>query len=180
MFTVAALCGSIRRDSYNRIFLEALRPLMPAGLRYSIVEGVGDVPLFCEDIDTDPALSPVAALRSAIAEADGIIIASPEYNQSIPGVLKNALDWLSRPHGHGALNGKVVLNTVVTLSRGNGARGLSDLNRIVSYLGNSVLYQPEIVIASAPSVLFAETATRKSSTSPSAISSCSRSSYSSR
>ncbi|WP_067699410.1 NADPH-dependent FMN reductase [Nocardia jejuensis] len=151
--TVLAIPGSLRSRSFNRAFLDAVPGLLPFACRYRIFEDLADVPLFDEDIDVYPDHPGVAALRAAVAAADGVIIASPEYNQSIPGVLKNALDWLSRPHGGGALRGKAVLPVVVTLSRGNGARGLADLNRVVSYLGNTVLYQPEIVLASAPSLL---------------------------
>ncbi|WP_051178178.1 NAD(P)H-dependent oxidoreductase [Nocardia concava] len=151
--TVLAIPGSLRSRSFNRAFLGAVPGLLPFDCHYRIFDGLGEVPLYSEDIDVYPDHPGVAALRAAVTAADGVIIASPEYNQSIPGVLKNALDWLSRPHGDGALRGKAVLPVVVTLSRGNGARGLADLNRVLSYLGNIVLYQPEIVLASAPSVL---------------------------
>ncbi|MET9487796.1 NADPH-dependent FMN reductase [Nocardia sp. NPDC006630] len=151
--SVLALPGSLRSRSFNRAFLDAVPALLPFPCRYRVFEDLADVPMFNEDIDIYPDHPGVAALRAAVDAADGVIIASPEYNQSIPGVLKNALDWLSRPHGGGALRGKAVLPVVVTLSRGNGSRGLADLNRVLSYLGNSVLYQPEVVLASAPSLL---------------------------
>jgi len=153
MIKILGLPGSLRRNSYNRAFLDAVPDLLPFQCDYRVFGTMADVPLYSEDIDTDPAPSGVVALRDAVAAADGVILASPEYNQSIPGVVKNALDWLSRPHGTGALRGKVVFTTVVTLSRGNGARALSDINRVLSYMGNCVLYQPEIVLASAPSLL---------------------------
>ena len=153
MIKIVAVAGSLRRNSYNRAFLAAVPALLPFKCDYTVFDGMSAVPLYNEDIDTEPGPAAVKALRDAVAAADGVIISSPEYNQSIPGVLKNALDWLSRPHGRGALRGKAVLAVVVTLSRGNGARALSDINRVVSYLGNCALYQPEMVLPSAPSLL---------------------------
>ncbi|MDR7171715.1 chromate reductase [Nocardia kruczakiae] len=153
MTSVLGLAGSLRRQSYNRMFLEAVPHLLPFDCGYHVFDGLGEVPLYNEDIDTAAPPPGVRALRAAVAASDGVIVASPEYNQSVPGVLKNALDWLSRPHGGGALRGKVIVPVVVTLSRSNGARGLADLNRVLSYLGNTVLYQPEVVLASAPSLL---------------------------
>lgn len=153
MIRLSGLPGSLRRGSYNRALLDAVRPLLPDDIDYRVFDGIADVPLYNEDIDRNPAPAAVIALREAVSHADGVFIASPEYNFSIPGVLKNALDWLSRPHGMGALRGKVVLAAVGTLSRSNGARALSDLNRVVSTMGNFVLYQPELVLAPAPSLL---------------------------
>ncbi|WUI04121.1 NAD(P)H-dependent oxidoreductase [Spirillospora sp. NBC_00431] len=153
MTRVLGLPGSLRRRSYNRILLDSLPPLLPGGFDYHIFEGLADVPLYNEDLDGTPAPRGVAAIRDAVSAADALIIASPEYNFSIPGPLKNALDWLSRPHGAGALRGKVVLVAVATLSRGNGARGLSEINRVLAGMENLPLHQPELVLAPAPSLL---------------------------
>jgi chromate reductase len=152
-FSVLGIPGSLRRGSFNRALLESITPLMPNSVEFDIFDELGSVPLYNEDLDRNPAPPGVAVLRAAVARADGLVIASPEYNFSIPGPLKNALDWLSRPHGGGAMRGKAVLTMVATLARANGARALSDINRVVSTMGNLPLVQPEVVVASAPSVI---------------------------
>lgn len=153
MTSVLGIPGSLRRGSFNRALLEAIVPIMPASIEYQIFEQLGAVPLYDEDLDHEPFPLAVSALRRAVADADGIVIASPEYNFSIPGPLKNALDWLSRPHGRGALRGKPVLTMVATLGRANGARALSDINRVVAAMGNFALAQPEVIIGPAPSII---------------------------
>lgn len=94
---VVGIAGSLRRGSYNRMLLRAAVDLAPAQMHIEPFD-LADVPLYNADLDTDsdrPA--PVRALKHAVAEADGVLIASPEYNHSVPGVLQNAIDWLSRP-----------------------------------------------------------------------------------
>ncbi|MFH8592958.1 NADPH-dependent FMN reductase [Streptomyces rimosus] len=153
MHRILAISGSLRTESYNTRLLHALGPLAPAGMSIDVFDGLGDVPLFNEDFDTDPAPPPVARLREAVSATDGLVIATPEYNHSLPGVLKNAIDWLSRPHGRGALSGKAVAVMVATLGRTTGYRCFSDTVRLVGSLGNVVVPAPEVVIASAPSAL---------------------------
>ncbi|WP_306319043.1 MULTISPECIES: NADPH-dependent FMN reductase [unclassified Streptomyces] len=150
---ILAVSGSLRRDSFNTRLLKAIEPLAPEGMELERYEGLAEVPLFNEDVDTDPALPAVARWREAIRRADGIVIATPEYNNSIPGVLKNAVDWASRPHGRGTLTGKGVCVLVATLGRVKGFRCLSDTSRILSGLGNLVIAEPEVVVSSAPSAL---------------------------
>ncbi len=97
MITLVGLSGSLRRQSYNTSLLHAAEKLLPAdtGLSVHTPEGI---PLFNEDLESATGIPPaVAALKEQIAAADGLLIATPEYNSSIPGVLKNTLDWLSRP-----------------------------------------------------------------------------------
>jgi chromate reductase len=109
MRRILALPGSLRRGSYNRRLLEASVQSVPGGSRIELFDGLADVPMFNEDMETEQALhSGVARLRAAVAGADGLLIATPEYNQSIPGVLKNAIDWLSRPLPEEILIGKPV------------------------------------------------------------------------
>jgi len=94
---ILAIAGSLRRDSFNRQLLHAARAMAPSGLHIHIEEGIGALPLFDEDIEQDMLHdSPVSALRARVDEADALLIATPEYNHSMPGVLKNAIDWLSR------------------------------------------------------------------------------------
>jgi chromate reductase, NAD(P)H dehydrogenase (quinone) len=95
---VLCLAGSLRRDSWNRRVLRAAVTLAPATLRLAVYEELSAVPLFDEDLEQNEPTGPagVQALRKAIANADGLIIATPEYNHAIPGVLKNALGWVLR------------------------------------------------------------------------------------
>ena len=93
---VLGISGSLRRDSYNRKLLLNAAELLPAGVEFELFEALKDVPPFDEDDEqSEPAA--VARLRAAIAGADALLIATPEYNSSIPGQLKNAIDWASRP-----------------------------------------------------------------------------------
>ncbi|MEV4873957.1 NADPH-dependent FMN reductase [Streptomyces syringium] len=156
MSRILAISGSLRRGSYNTRLLKALQPLAPEGMELEIFDGLADVPVYNEDLDVDPAPPAVTRLREAIRQADGIVIATPEYNNTIPGVLKNAIDWASRPHARGPLRGKAVCVLVATLGRLNGFRCLSDTNRILSGMGNLVISEPEAVVSSAPSTLVVE------------------------
>jgi NAD(P)H-dependent FMN reductase len=108
---VLALVGSLRAASINRQIAELAVEVAPDGVALTIFEGLGDLPFYNEEIDDAmnaeaPALAPVAALRAAAAEADAALVVTPEYNGSYPAVVKNAIDWLSRPFGDGALKGK--------------------------------------------------------------------------
>lgn len=104
---VLAFAGSLRAASYNRALLRAAQELAPAGVDLTIHE-LADIPLFNEDLDVDGGPAPVAAFRSAIKAADALVIATPEYNHGPSGVVKNALDWASRPPGRSVLAGKPV------------------------------------------------------------------------
>jgi chromate reductase len=94
---VLAVSGSLRRDSHNTALLRAAAELAPAGVEVVLWDGLRDVPPYDQDEDAQPAPPAVAALREAVAGADAVLFATPEYNSSIPGALKNALDWASRP-----------------------------------------------------------------------------------
>jgi NAD(P)H-dependent FMN reductase len=107
---VLALVGSLRAASINRQIAELAAEVAPDGVVVTIFEGLGDLPFYNEEIDDAmnaeaPALAPVAALRAAAAEADAALVVTPEYNGSYPAVVKNAIDWLSRPFGDSALKG---------------------------------------------------------------------------
>lgn len=94
---ILAIAGSLRADSHNARLLRHLAGQAPAGVEVEIWEGLRSIPPYDEDDDVQPAPPAVAALREAVAAADGLLFATPEYNSSIPGVLKNAVDWVSRP-----------------------------------------------------------------------------------
>jgi chromate reductase len=101
------LAGSLRARSFNRYLLEAGRELTPAGITLTTYEHLADIPPFNEDLEANPPLG-VTRLRQAMQAADGLLIATPEYNQSVPGVLKNVICWLSRSDPAQGLTGKPV------------------------------------------------------------------------
>ena len=104
---VLALVGSLRAASINRQIAELATEVAPDGVAVTIFEGLGDLPFYNEDIDNDADVpAAVTALRAVAAEADATLVVTPEYNGSIPAVIKNAIDWLSRPFGDSALKGK--------------------------------------------------------------------------
>ena len=109
---ILALVGSLRAASINRQIAELAAEVAPDGVTVTVFEGLGELPFYNEEIDdavndaVEDAPAPVAALRAAAADADAALVVTPEYNGSIPAVIKNAIDWLSRPFGNGALKDK--------------------------------------------------------------------------
>ena len=106
MIDVLAIAGSLRSDSYNKQLLLAAAALAPADARFTFFDGLAAIPPYDEDADDDPTHVEVDRLRSAVDAADALLIATPEYNSSLPGQLKNAIDWASRPFPACALRGK--------------------------------------------------------------------------
>jgi chromate reductase len=105
---ILGLSGSLRRESHNTALLRAAGAQLPPGFQFKVYDSLRQIPPYDPDLDLEPADAAVATLREAIARADGVLIATPEYNGSIHGVLKNALDWASRPFPDNALRGKPV------------------------------------------------------------------------
>jgi chromate reductase, NAD(P)H dehydrogenase (quinone) len=105
---ILGIAGSLRRDSHNRVLLRAAADLLPSGAELQEWEGLADLPAFDEDLEAAPPLA-VQRFLDEVAAADALLIATPEYNHSIPGALKNALDWASRPFPDNVLRGKRVL-----------------------------------------------------------------------
>jgi len=103
---VLALVGSLRAASVNRQIAELAAEIAPVGISITPYEGLGDVPFYNEDIDGADAPAAAVKLREAVAAADAVLAVTPEYNGSIPAVMKNAIDWLSRPYGDSVLAGK--------------------------------------------------------------------------
>ena len=103
---VAVLLGSTRSGSLNRRIAEHLRDHAPAGVVVDLVEGLDAVPFYSEEVDGDTVPAAASALRQAVASADRVLAVTPEYNGTMPAVLNNAIDWLSRPYGQGAIVGK--------------------------------------------------------------------------
>jgi chromate reductase, NAD(P)H dehydrogenase (quinone) len=103
---VLGISGSLRRGSYNHALLREAAERLPAGAEFAEFDRLGEIPPYDADAEAEGVPEPVEALRQAMREADAVLVATPEYNHSIPGVLKNALDWASRPAGQSALTGK--------------------------------------------------------------------------
>jgi len=103
---VLGISGSLRRDSYNSALLRAAAERLPAGVELVEYERLGEIPPYDSDAEAQSTPEVVAELREAVRSADAVLVATPEYNHSIPGQLKNALDWVSRPAGQSALTGK--------------------------------------------------------------------------
>ena len=103
---IAVLVGSLRADSVNRKLAEVLREHTPAGVTLDILDGLDRIPFYNEDLDADQPPEAAAELRQRVAAADRVLAVTPEYNGTMPAVLNNAIDWLSRPYGAGALVGK--------------------------------------------------------------------------
>jgi chromate reductase len=142
------ISGSLRQGSNNTAILKTLADAI-ADRAELVVFPLNLVPLYDGDIDTDPAPEAVAALRKAIADADGIIIGTPEYNYGIPGVLKNALDWASRPYGNAALTAKPVLTFSSSPAFTGGARAQAQLNETLTAIAAQLVLRPQTVIAAA-------------------------------
>ena len=139
MITILALVGSLRAASLNRQLAAVAAAEAPDGVRVLVYEGLGELPLYNEDIDTDDPPAPVADLRAAAADADAALIVTPEYNGSIPGVLKNAIDWLSRPYGSGALTGKPLAVIGTALGRYGGAWAHDETRKSFTIAGPRVV-----------------------------------------
>ncbi|KRB77196.1 FMN reductase [Nocardioides sp. Root190] len=103
---VAVLVGSLRADSLNRKLAEILKAEAPEGVELDIIAGLDQIPFYNEDLDADNAPDVAVALRQRVAGADRVLAVTPEYNGTMPAVLNNAIDWLSRPYGAGAIVGK--------------------------------------------------------------------------
>ena len=146
MADVLTICGSLRKGSYNAILQRALPDLAPAGMRFSAAPSFASIPLYNADIQNTTGFpAEVNALADAIRAADGVIIISPEYNFSIPGGLKNAIDWVSRLQNQ-PFAGKPIALQSVSPGPVGGARVQYDLRRAMVFLDAFTLNKPEIFV----------------------------------
>jgi len=136
---ILGLSGSLRRASHNRALLEAAARELPDGVQLEFFERLGEIPPYNEDLDVDPAPESVAALREAITSADGLLIATPEYNGSIPGQLKNALDWASRPFPDSSLKGKPAAVIGASLGLFGALWAQAELRKVLTTAGATVV-----------------------------------------
>lgn len=142
---ILGIPGSIRRGSYNRIVLQDAQSVVPDTAEIEIFEQLASIPVFNQDEEDHPPAS-VLELKNKIHHADAILFATPEYNYSIPGVLKNAIDWASRPYGKNAWEGKPVGIMSASTSMLGGARAQYHLRQVFVFLNMHPLNKPEVII----------------------------------
>jgi chromate reductase, NAD(P)H dehydrogenase (quinone) len=144
---VMGIAGSLRAASYSKIVLGTIERLLPHGVAFDSLD-IGSLPHYNEEVEHEAVPQSVAAGRERVAASDAVIIVTPEYNHGLPGVLKNTLDWLSRPAFASCMNGKPVL--FVTLSPGalGGVRAQGQLRETLSAMMCSLIPMPEMAITS--------------------------------
>ena len=146
--TVLGIAGSLRRGSYNRALLRSAQALTPDGMRLDVVD-LHDVPFYDADVEREGDPEPVTALKRRVREADALVIATPEYQHSLPGVLKNALDWASRPPQDPPLRGKPIAMMGATPGRYGTARAQAELRKVLAYNDAVMVNRPEVLVANA-------------------------------
>ncbi len=146
-FTILGIAGSLRKGSYNRAALRAAQALAPEGTRVETFDLDG-IPPFNQDEEKQPPAK-VTELKARIRSADAILFVTPEYNYSIPGVLKNAIDWASRPYGDNAWDGKPVAVMGASIGNVGTARAQYHLRQVFVFLNMHPINQPEVMIGNA-------------------------------
>ena len=146
---VAGIAGSLREGSLNKGLLRAAVELAPREMEIQIFTRLGDVPPYNDDVFAKGDPEPVAALKAAIGEADALLISTPEYNYGVPGVLKNAVDWASRPSGKSVLNRKPAAIMGCSPGLGGTIRAQHAWRQTFVFTETYVMLQPEIKIPSA-------------------------------
>jgi chromate reductase len=139
------LSGSLRKGSYNTAILAALAEIVVTEATLELFP-LNDVPPYDQDADTETPPAVIGRVRAAVAAADGIVIASPEYNAGMSGVIKNALDWISRPYGKSRLTGKPVLTITSSPATTGGARAQAQLNETLTAIAAQIVLRPQAVI----------------------------------
>jgi chromate reductase, NAD(P)H dehydrogenase (quinone) len=140
------ICGSVRKASLNRALLVAVGEALPTGTALELYEDVGNLPIFSSDLVDPPA---VVALKAAISRADALVFAVPEYNYSIPGGLKNALDWVSRPPASSPMRGKPCGLVGAASGMSGTIRAQAHMRQILLYSDSPCMGQPEVLLARA-------------------------------
>src|SRR5215204_2589231 len=146
---ILGISGSLRHDSHNTQLLRAAAEALPGGVGLELWDGLKAVPPYDQDDDVQPAPAAVAALREAIAGAEAVLFATPEYNSSIPGVLKNALDWVSRPLATNALRNKPVAVVGASTGAFGAVWAQADLRKVLAAIGARVV-EGDVALGHAP------------------------------
>ncbi len=142
--SVLGFAGSLRKQSYNRALLSTVRELCPPGMTLEIFE-LNEIPPFNQELETQMPV-PVKLFKEKIKAADALLIATPEHNYSIPGVLKNAMDWASRPHGDNSFEGKPVAIMSASTGMLGGSRAQYHLRQTFVFLNMHPVNKPEVFI----------------------------------
>ena len=145
VFTIAGICGSLRKGSYNRLLLKAAAELLPQDARLQVM-GLEDIPPFNADLEPDMPLA-VREFKARVRAADAVLFATPEYNYSVPGVLKNAIDWASRPSGDNSWQGKPVALMSASSGMLGGFRAQYHLRQTFVYLDVHPINRPEVMVS---------------------------------
>jgi chromate reductase, NAD(P)H dehydrogenase (quinone) len=145
---IVAFAGSLRRGSYNRALIQAARELVPDGMTIEPIE-IGELPFYNADLEAEGDPPTVAAFKAAVGQADGILIATPEYNDGVPAVLTNAIDWGSRLPGRSPLRGKPVAVMGASPSQIGTARAQLHLRQLLGHVQARILPPPELLVAKA-------------------------------
>jgi chromate reductase len=145
---IVALAGSLRRGSFNRALVHAAQQLAPEGMTIELIE-IADLPFYNADVEADGEPVSVVTFKASLYDADGILIATPEYNDGIPGVLTNAIDWGSRLPGRSPLAGKPVAMMGASPSQIGTARAQVHLRQLLTHAQARVLPPPELLVARA-------------------------------
>jgi chromate reductase, NAD(P)H dehydrogenase (quinone) len=145
---ILGIAGSLRESSYNRALLRAARELLPEGVEL-VEQDIGSLPFYDGDVEAAGDPEAVVRFKQAIREADAILIATPEYNRGVPGVLKNAIDWASRPPLGSPLTGKPVAIMGASTGRGGTARAQEQLRAALEFSRATVIEQPEVLVPEA-------------------------------
>ncbi len=144
---LVGLAGSVRKASLNRALLRALAEVLPDGTTLELFDRLAEIPTFDPDVTAEPPA--VVAWKQAIAGADGLVIATPEYNYSLPGVLKNAIDWASRPPAQSPLRGRPIGIVSAASGISGGMRAQYHLRQILVFTDSPAMLQPEVIIPKA-------------------------------
>jgi chromate reductase len=145
---VLGFAGSLRRDSYNKALLRAAQQIAPESMTIEVFD-LAPIPLYNADIEAAGDPPPVAAFKTAIRQADALLIACPEYNHGVPGVLKNAIDWASRPPRGAPLDRKPLALIGASPGMTGSARGQSQLRQAFVFTNSYAMPQPEMLVARA-------------------------------
>jgi chromate reductase, NAD(P)H dehydrogenase (quinone) len=146
---ILGISGSLRRGSYNTSLLGAAAGLLPADVEFELWGGLKEVPPYDEDDDTEEAPAAATALREAIAGADAVLFATPEYNSSVPGQLKNAIDWVSRPLATNPLRNKPVAVVGASTGAFGAVWSQAELRKVLAATGARVV-EGEVAVGHAP------------------------------
>ena len=142
---IAGISGSLRKASFSTALLNILAEKAAPAIEIELVT-LEEIPLYNEDLDQEPAIPAVANLKKAIAESDGVLIVTPEYNHGVPGVLKNALDWVSRPVFESCFKGKPVSIMTSSLAFTGGVRAQYQLRETLISMQAHLVMGPEVVV----------------------------------